>query len=208
MQAKQTLPDAAKDTIRSEFDRAESSDPIVLWWDDGNYLEDIIGQACDELGVHLKTAKETPLELRADPVDGEQVWYVPHVKEPEDAEGDYDWFRDVEHTGGEVEMSIEDLTVHAFERGQLDAWELKTATQADNPAKRREIARILHDQLTGGQLPTLEQLRTQIVTGGYTDPVAFVLENGWGDIDDTPRHHRADAGLADQRGRRGGRQRG
>ncbi|WP_323676876.1 BREX-5 system phosphatase PglZ [Halorubellus sp. PRR65] len=186
MQAKQTLPDAAKDSIQSEFDRAESSDPIVLWWDDGNYLEDIIAQACDELDVPLKIAEETPLELRADPVDGEQVWYVPHVKEPEHTEGDYDWFRDVEHTGGEVEMSIEDLTVHAFERGQLDAWELKTTTQTDDPAKRREIARILHDQLTGGQLPTLEQLRTQIVTGGYTDPVAFVLENGWGDIDDSP----------------------
>ena len=185
MQATRTLPDAAKDTIRSEFDRAESSDPTVLWWDDGNYLEDIIKQACNELGVHLKIAEETPLELRADPLDGEQVWYVPHVKEPEDAEGDFDWFRDVEHTGGEVELSIEDLTVHAFERGQLDAWELKAATQADDPAKRREIARILHDQLTGGQLPTLEQLRTQIVTGGYTDPVAFVLENGWGDIDDS-----------------------
>ncbi|RKD87671.1 BREX-5 system phosphatase PglZ [Halopiger aswanensis] len=186
MQATQTLPDAAKETIQREFDRAESSDPIVLWWDDGNYLEDIIQQACDELGIHLKVAEETPLELRANPVDGEQVWYVPHVKEPGDVEGDYDWFRDVEHTGGEVKMSIEDLTVHAFERGQLDAWELKTATQADDPAKRREIARILHDQLTGGQLPTLEQLRTQIVTGGYTDPVAFVLENGWGDIDDSP----------------------
>ncbi|KZX50050.1 BREX-5 system phosphatase PglZ [Haloarcula sp. K1] len=186
MQATQTLPEAAKDTIRNEFDRAESADPIVLWWDDGNYLEDVIEQACDELGVHLKVAEETPLELRANPVDGEQVWYVPHVKEPEDAEGDFDWFRDVEHTGGEVEMSIEDLTVHAFERGQLDAWELKTTTRSDDPAKRREIARILHDQLTGGQLPTLEQLRTRIVTGGYTDPVAFVLENGWGDIDDSP----------------------
>jgi len=186
MQATQTLPDAARATIQSEFDRAESADPIVLWWDDGNYLEDVIERACDELGVHLKVAEETPLELRADPVEGNQVWYVPHVKEPEDAEGDYDWFRDVEHTGGEVEMSIEDLTVHAFERGQLDAWELKTATQADDPAKRREIARILHDELTGGQLPTLEQLRTQIVTGGYTDPVAFVLENGWGDIDEGP----------------------
>jgi hypothetical protein len=186
MQANKSLPDAAKDTIRSKFDRAESSDPIVLWWDDGNYLEDIIEQACADLGVELKIAEETPLELRANPVDGEQVWYVPHVKEPEDAEGDFDWFRDVEHTGGEVEMSIEDLTVHAFERGQLNAWELKTATQADDPAKRREIARILHDQLTGGQLPTLEQLRTQIVTGGYTDPVAFVLENGWSDIDDSP----------------------
>jgi len=57
MQAKQTLPDAAKDTIRSEFDRAESSDPIVLWWDDGNYLKDIIEQACNELGVHLKVAR-------------------------------------------------------------------------------------------------------------------------------------------------------
>ncbi|EMA17926.1 BREX-5 system phosphatase PglZ [Haloarcula argentinensis] len=186
MQATQTLPEAAKDTIRSEFDRAESADPIVLWWDDGNYLEDIIKQACDELGVHLKVAEGTPLELRAAPVDGEQVWYVPHVKEPEDTEGDFDWFRDVEHTGGEVEMSIEDLTIHAFERGQLDAWELKTTTRSDDPAKRREIARILHDQLTGGQLPTLEQLRTRIVTGGYTDPVAFVLENGWGDIDDSP----------------------
>ena len=187
MQATQSLPDAAKDTIRREFDRAESDDPIVLWWDDGNYLEDIIQQACADLGVHLKIAEETPLELRANPVDGEQVWYVPYIKDPEDAEGDYDWFRDVEHTGSEVELSIEDLTVRAFGSEQLQAWELKTATEADDPEKRREIARILHDQLTGGQRPTLEQLRTQIVTGGYTDPVAFILENGWGDIDDDPQ---------------------
>src|SRR6056297_2432387 len=109
MQATQSLPDAAKETIRREFDRAESNDPIVIWWDDGKYLEDIVKQACTELGVHLKTASKTPIELRADPVDGEQVWYVPHVKAPAGVEGDYDWLRDVEHTGGEVEMSIEDL---------------------------------------------------------------------------------------------------
>jgi hypothetical protein len=187
MQATQTLPDAAKDTIRREFDRAESNDSIVLWWDDGNYLEDILQQACDDLGIPLKIAEKTPLELRADPVDSEQVWYVPHVKEPPDRAGDYDWFRDVQHTGSEVEMSIEDLTVHVFGSEQLQAWELKNATESDNPQQRREIARILHDQLTGGQLPTLEQLRTQIVTGGYTDPVAFVLENGWADIDDDPQ---------------------
>ncbi|MDB2242700.1 BREX-5 system phosphatase PglZ [Halorubrum ezzemoulense] len=186
MQATQTLPDAAKDTIRSKFDQAESSDPIVLWWDDGNYLEDIIKQACDELDVTLKIAEETPLELRANPVDGEQVWYVPHVKHPDDVEGDFDWFRDVEHTGGEVEMGIEDLTTHAFTDEDLGVWGLKSATQATDPAQRGEIARILHNQLTGGRLPTLEQLRTQIVTGGHTDPVAFVLENGWGDIDDDP----------------------
>ncbi|MFC6720713.1 BREX-5 system phosphatase PglZ [Halobacteriaceae bacterium SHR40] len=184
MQATQSLADAAKDTIQREFDRAESNDPIVLWWDDGNYLEDILQQACTDLSVPLKTAEKTPLELRADPVDGEQVWYVPHVKEPADKEGDYDWFRDVQHTGSEVEMSIEDLTVHVFGSEQLQAWELKNATQTDDPQQRREIARILHDQLTGGQLPTLEQLRTRIVTGGYTDPVAFVLENGWADIND------------------------
>lgn len=187
MQATQTLPDAAKNTIRREFDRAESDDPIVLWWDDGNYLEDIVKQACTELGVPLKTAEKTPLELRADSVDGEQVWYVPHLKNPADREGDYDWFRDVQHTGGEVEMSIEDLTVHAFGSENLQAWELKNATRADDPQQRREIVSILHDQLAGGQLPTLEQLRTQIVTGGYTDPVAFVLENGWANIDDSPQ---------------------
>jgi hypothetical protein len=183
MQATQTLPDAAKETIRREFDRAESNDPIVLWWDDGNYLEDILQQACVDLGVPLKTVKKTPLELRADPIDGEQVWYVPHVKNPPEAEGRYDWFRDIEHTGSEVEMSIEDLTVRVFGSEQIQAWELRNTTRADDPGQREEIARILHDQLVGGQLPTLEQLRTQIVTGGYTDPVAFVLENGWGDID-------------------------
>ena len=187
MQATQSLPGAAKDTIQREFDRAESDDPIVLWWDDENYLEDIIKQACADLGVHLKLAEETPLELRADPVDGRQVWYVPHVKKPKDRDGDYDWFRDIQHTGSEVEMSIEDLTVQVFGSEQLQAWELKNATEADDPRQRREIARILHDQLTGGQLPTLEQLRTRIVTGGYTDPVAFVLENGWADIDDDPQ---------------------
>jgi len=74
-------------------------------------------------------------------------------------------------------MSIEDLTVHAFERGQLDAWELKSAAvrrPREAPRDRADSP----DQLTGGQ--ATEQLRTQIVTGGYTDPVAFVLENGWG----------------------------
>jgi hypothetical protein len=187
MQATQTLSDAAKDTIRREFNRAESDDPIVLWWDDGNYLEDILQHACADLGVPLKIAEETPLELRADPINGEQVWYVPHVKVPANKEGDYDWFRDVQHTGSEVEMSIEDLTVHVFGSEQIQAWELKNATEANDPQHRREIARILHDQLTGGQLPTLEQLRTRIVTGGYTDPVAFVLENGWADIDDDPQ---------------------
>jgi len=187
MQASKSLPDAAKDTIRSKFDRAESADPIVLWWDDGNYLEDIIEQACTDLGVELKIADETPLELHSNPVDGEQVWYVPHIKDPKDAEGEYDWFRDIKHTGAEVEMSIEDLTVHVFGSEQLQAWELKNATEADDPQQRREIARILHDQLTGGQLPTLEQLRTQIVTGGYTDSVAFVLENGWANINDDPQ---------------------
>jgi hypothetical protein len=187
MQATQSLSDNAKDTLRREFGRAESDDPIVLWWDDGQYLEEIVEQACAELDVSLKVAEDTPLELRGDPVAGEQVWYVPQIKDPEDAEGEYDWFRDIEHTGAEVEMSIEDLTVHAFERGQLDVWELKSTTRSDDPAKRREVARILHDQLTGGQLPTLEQLRTQIVTGGYTDPVAFVLENGWADIEDDPQ---------------------
>ena len=187
MQAKQSLPDAAREKIQRAFDRAETDDPIVLWWDDGNYLEDIIEKACRDLSVHLNKAEKTPLKLREDLTEGKQVWYVPHVKDPDDKNGDYDWFRDVQHTGSEVEMSIEDLTVHAFERGQLDAWELKNATQSDDPQQRREIARILHDQLTGGQLPTLEQLRTQIVTGGYTDPVAFVLENGWADIDDDPQ---------------------
>ena len=186
MQATKPLPDAAKDTIRREFDKAESDDPIVLWWDDGNYLEDIIAAACDDLGVPLKVAGETPLELRADPIDGEQVWYVPHAKSTTDDDDAFDWFRDVEATGSEVEMSIENLTVHAFGGDQIQAWELKNATQADDPQQRREIAGILHDQLTGGHLPTLEQLRTRIVTGGYTDPVAFVLENGWGDIDDDP----------------------
>ena len=184
MQATQTLPDSAKDTIQRGFDKAESDDPIVLWWDDGNYLEDIVAQACEDLGIPLKVAAETPLELRADPTAGEQVWYVPHAKSAADGAGDYDWFRDVEATGAEVKMSIEDLTVHVFGGNQIQAWELKNATRADNPQQRQEIAGILHNQLTGGQLPTLEQLRTQIVTGGYTDPVAFVLENGWGDIND------------------------
>lgn len=184
MRATNSLPDAAKSVLSSTFDGAEIDDPIVLWWDDGGYLIDIVGQAATELDAHVKTAEETPLELRADPQDGRQIWYVPSAKDPEDRDGDYDWFRDIEHTGGEIELSIEDLAVRAFGSEHLQAWELQSATQADDPTRRREIARILQDQLTSGNLPTLEQLRTQIVTGGYTDPVAFVLENGWGDIPD------------------------
>lgn len=187
MQATQTLHDVARTRIDRELRDAESEDPVVLWWDDGAHLRDVIRDVCDDLGVHLKAAEETPLELRADPTDGEQVWYVPHDQTPDDAAGDdYDWFRDVEATGGAVAESIESLAVRTFAREGLQAWELYDATDTDDPATRDEVAAILHEELTGTHLPTLEQLQTRIVTGGYTDPVGFVIENGWGDIDDDP----------------------
>lgn len=169
------------------FDRAESADPTVLWWDDGNYLEEILKQACAELDVQLKIAEQTPLELRTETADTKQVWYVPHVKNPSDINGDYDWFRDIEHIGYEIRTSIEDLTTHVFDGQRIQAWELRDVTSSETAEQRREIAHILREELTGFQLPTLKRLRTRIVTGGHTDPVTFVLENGVESVDDDPQ---------------------
>ena len=173
VQATQTLHDRAKAELQRRFDDAESDEPRVLWWDDGAYLEDVVERTCEHLDVPLRRAEKTPLELRADPTDGQQVWYVPHGKDG------YDWFHDVQYTGGELELSIEDLTVQVYGSEQLQSWELYDATSTTTVDARDEIARILYDELTGPNLPTLEQLRTKIVTGGHGNPVEYILEREW-----------------------------
>jgi hypothetical protein len=51
-----------------------------------NYPEDIIQQTCAKLNVLLKRAENIPLELRVASVNGELVWYIPHVKESSNKE--------------------------------------------------------------------------------------------------------------------------
>jgi len=101
MPATKTLPQCAKDAIETAIDEAADEDPVVVWWDDGGYLHDIVEGVSHSLGCEFHAAEQTPLELRADAPRDRTVWYVPQ------AHGDdVDWFKDVENTGGVVEQHI------------------------------------------------------------------------------------------------------
>ena len=172
MPATKTLPQCAEDAIQTAIDGAADDDPVVLWWDDGGYLRDIVENASRSLGCAFHAAEQTPLELRADAPRDRTVWYVPR------AHGDdVDWFKDVEHTGGVVELHIGTLATRCFERERLQAASIRTAYE--NADDREQVARTLFRELNGeGGLPTLQGLQTKIVLDGHDDPVQFVLEHG------------------------------
>ncbi|MEF8777617.1 MAG: BREX-5 system phosphatase PglZ, partial [Natronomonas sp.] len=101
MHATKTLRKAAHDAIARAIDEAADEDPVVLWWDDGGHLRDIVQNTSEQLGCEFRAAEETPLELRAEPPRGRTVWYV-----PQDSSEAVDWFKDVEYTGSVVEAHI------------------------------------------------------------------------------------------------------
>jgi len=88
MPATKTLPQCAHDTIESAIDEAADDDPVILWWDDGGYLRDIVEHASTQLRCEFRAAEQTPLELRADAPRDRTVWYV-----PQPSSDDVDWFR-------------------------------------------------------------------------------------------------------------------
>ena len=188
MPATKTLPQCAHDAIERAIDEAADDDPIVLWWDDGGYLRDIVERASAKLGCAFRAAERTPLELRAEAPRDRTVWYVPHPRSD-----DVDWFKDVEHTGVVVEQHIGKLAARCFENDRLQAATIRTAyedaaerssasphSHARGDADDREkIARTLYEELDGeGGLPSLQGLQTKIVLDGHDDPVQFVLEHG------------------------------
>jgi hypothetical protein len=168
MHANRTLTETARQKIEDGLDTPSGR---VLLWDDGGFLEDTVESVCRDLDVELRKAEDTPLELRKEPSNEPQVWYVPHEKDG------YDWFRDIENTGYEEEISIEHLAVLSFGADNASSWELEELTR--NSDDRGEIARVIYDELTGATLPTFEELKTSIITGGNADPVRFILRDGW-----------------------------
>jgi len=187
-------PQCAHDTIESAIDEAADDDPVILWWDDGGYLRDIVEHASTQLRCEFRAAEQTPLELRADAPRDRTVWYV-----PQPSSDDVDWFKDVEHTGGVVEQHIGKLAARCFENDRLQAATIRTAyedaaeqssasphSHARGDADAREkVAQTLYEELDGeGGLPSLQGLQTKIVLNGHDDPVQFVLEHGTRNLPD------------------------
>ncbi|MDS0279651.1 BREX-5 system phosphatase PglZ [Halomicroarcula sp. S1AR25-4] len=180
MPATKTLPQCAHDAIESAIDEAADEEPVVLWWDDGGYLRDIVRNTSHQLGCAFRAAEQTPLELRAEAPRDRTVWYVPQARSD-----DVDWFKDVEHTGDVIEQHIGKLAARCFENDRLQAATLRTAfedaevDETEGRDERDKVADILGDGLDGeGGLPDLQSLQTQIVLDGHDDPVQFVLEHG------------------------------
>jgi hypothetical protein len=178
MHATKTLPQSAHDIIKSAIDEAADDDPIILWWDDGGYLRDIVQSASIHHGCEFRVAERTPLELRADAPRDRTVWYI-----PQPSSDDVDWFKDVEHTGSVIEQHIGKLAAHCFENDRLQAATIRTAYEdADD---REKVAQTLYEGLDGtGGLPTLQKLQTEIVLDGDDDPIQFVLEHGTQNLPD------------------------
>ncbi|WP_302080585.1 BREX-5 system phosphatase PglZ [Salinibaculum rarum] len=172
MPATRTLPQAAHDAIQSGIDEAADEEPVILWWDDGGYLRDIVRNASHSMGCEFHAAEQTPLELRAEAPRRRTVWYVPQPRTD-----DVDWFKDVENTGHIVEAHIGKLAMRCFEDDRLQAGTIRKAyAEADD---REEVAKTIGESLNGdGGLPSLQSLQTKIVLGGHDDPVEYVLEHG------------------------------
>jgi hypothetical protein len=174
MPATKTLPQCAEDAIETAIDDAADEDPVVLWWDDGGYLRDIVDRVSQSLGCAFHAAQETPLELRADAPRDRTVWYVPQAHSD-----DVDWFKDVEHTGGVIEQHIGKLAVRCFENDSIQAASIHVAYEEASEGEREQIAKTLFRELDGeGGLPSVQSLQTKIVLDGHDDPVQFVLEHG------------------------------
>ncbi|MFB6201930.1 MAG: BREX-5 system phosphatase PglZ, partial [Halorhabdus sp.] len=174
MPATKTLPQAARDAIETAIEEAPDDDPVVIWWDDGGDLREIVEPISRDLGCDFQTAEHTPLELRAEAPREATIWYVPQARTD-----DVDWFRDIENAGGVIEAHIGKLAARCFGNDRLQAGSIRTAYGDADGEERRQVADILFEALNGdGGLPDLKSLQTQIVLDGHDDPVAFVLEYG------------------------------
>ena len=182
MPATKTLPQCAEDAIQTAIDEAADDDPVVLWWDDGGYLRDIVESVSHSVGCAFHAAEQTPLELRAEAPRDRTVWYVPQAHSD-----DVDWFKDVENTGSVVEQHIGKLSARCFENDRLQAASIRTAYENADESDREQVARTLFEELNGeGGLPTLQGLQTKIVLDGHDDPVQFILEHGTQNLPDDP----------------------
>ena len=185
MPATRTLSECAEATLREAITAAADEEPVILWWDEGGYLEDIVRAASAAADCAFRAAETTPLELRADPPRERTVWYVPAA-----FGSAVDWFRDVEATGAVIEQHIGNLAARCFEGDRRQAASLRRAYEdaADDPEaadERDSVATTLYEGLDGqGGLPTVQRLQTRIVLDGHDDAVQFVLEHGVAGVPD------------------------
>lgn len=180
MPATKTLTQTAEDALQTAITEAVDDEPVVLWWDEGGYLRDIVEGVSQSLGCRFHAAEGSPLELRADVPREQTVWYVAQPRTD-----DVDWFKDIENTGSVVEAHIGQLAARCFENDRLQSASIRTAYENADEPEREQVARTLYQGLNGeGGLPTLQGLQTKIVLDGHEDPVQFVLEHGAGNLPD------------------------
>ncbi len=173
MPATKTLPESAHEAIETAISGAIDDEPVILWWDEGGYLEPLVEEVAKQTDCRFRAAETTPLELRAEAPRTQTLWYVPQAR-PRDAE----WFKDVENTGGVIDQHIGKLAARCFEQDRLQASTIRTAYENATGDDREVIAHTLLEGLNGdGGLPSLKALQTQIVLDGHEDAVQYVLEH-------------------------------
>jgi hypothetical protein len=175
-----TLEEHAVSKLEEEFPETHADTVRVVWWDDGGHLREIVRAAAERIGVGFSAAGRFPLELRRTAIresDGPHVWYIPEGKSKDGH--DRDWFRDVRETGGEIELSIEQLTAELYEVNPWEIYDIERGTERD-----REIAaRVIKEQFGSGGIPRYGDLVGEIITKGEGQILEHLLEGGWPDID-------------------------
>lgn len=170
--ARRSLQEAAAEQIRDSFDKASGQRARVLWWDDGGHLENVIGDACTEIGIEMVKANGNPLTLRkqAGAKEDEPVlWYVPEARK------NRDWFRDIRETGDEIECSLEDLTVQVYEANR---WDIPDPGESEDD--RADMANTILNELRKPQRrPSLQELQDILLFDGHGSPLRRVLQGGW-----------------------------
>ena len=171
-----TLEEHAVDKLEDKFPDSHAQTVRVVWWDDSGHLCEIVRAAAEKIGVSFSEARRFPLELRqtaVDEPDGPHVWYIPERKR------NRNWFRDVRETGGEIELSIEQLTAELYEVNPWEIYDVERGTEND-----REIAAgIIKEEFASGGIPRYGDLVGEIITKGEGQILEHLLEGGWPDID-------------------------
>ena len=171
-----TLEEHVVSKLEEEFPETHAETVRVVWWDDGGHLREIVRSAAEQIGVGFSEAERFPLELRRTAIgepDSPHVWYVPEGK------AGRDWYRDVRETGGEVELSIEQLTAELYEVNSWEIYDIERGTEED----RQIAARVIKEQFASGGIPRYGDLVGEIITKGEGQILEHLLDGGWPDID-------------------------
>jgi hypothetical protein len=177
-QPQHTLTDEAEQRLQQAFPDSHTAEVRVVWWDDGEHLEEIVEAAAEQLGVGFRAAEGFPLSLRTDALKEERetdrpiIWYVGEGKQ------DRDWFRDIRETGGEVTKSIEELTADLYGVNPWDIFDV----EINDAATRTQIAEIIKAEFQTPGIPTYESLREEIYTRGDGKIIDHLLREGWPEI--------------------------